>query len=47
MVGIALLLTGIGFAILALGGALRGRDSVLFAKKAAEEKAATTTPVSA
>ena len=47
VVGIALLLTGIGFAILALGGALRGKDSVLFAKKAADEKAATSTPVSA
>jgi hypothetical protein len=47
VVGIALLLTGIGFGILALGGALRGRDSVLFRKKAAEEKAATSTPVSA
>jgi len=47
VVGIALLLTGIGFGILALGGALRGRDSVLFAKKETEEKAATGTPVSA
>jgi len=47
VVGIALLLTGIGFAILALGGALRNKDSVLFHEKGAEEKAATTTPVSA
>ena len=47
VVGIALLLTGVGFLILALGGALRGRDSVLFNKKGTEEKAATTTPVSA
>ena len=47
VVGIALLLTGIGFAILALGGALRGRDSVLFSKKETEEKAAAGTPVSA
>jgi len=47
VVGIALLLTGVGFAILALGGALRGKDSVLFHEKEAEEKAATTTPVSA
>lgn len=47
VVGIALLLTGIGFGILALGGALRGRDSVLFAKKETEEKAAAGTPVSA
>ena len=47
VVGVALLLSGIGFGILALGGALRGRDSVLFRKKGTEEKAATTTPVSA
>jgi hypothetical protein len=47
VVGIALLLSGIGFGILALGGALRGRDSVLFARKETEEKAATSTPVSA
>ena len=33
VVGIALLLTGIGFGILALGGALRSQDSVLFGKK--------------
>jgi len=47
VVGIALLLTGFGFLILALGGALRSEDSVLFGKKGTEEKPATTTPVSA
>ena len=46
VVGVALLLTGIGFLILALGGALRGEDSVLFGKKA-KEKPVATTPVSA
>jgi len=47
VVGIALLLTGIGFLILTLGGALRGKDSVILKSKVTEEKAATTTPVSA
>ncbi len=46
VVGIALLLTGIGFLILALAGALRSADSVLFGKKTAKTPAATT-PVSA
>ena len=44
VVGIALLLSGFGFGILAAGGALRSQDSVLFGKKSAE-KPATTTPV--
>lgn len=44
VVGIALLLSGFGFGILALGGALRSRDSVLFKEKTAD-KPATTTPV--
>ena len=47
VVGIALLLTGVGFLILTLGGALRNKDSVILKSKEAEEKAATTTPVSA
>ncbi len=47
VVGIALLLTGIGFLVLALAGALRSKDSVLFGKKETAEKPATTTPVSA
>ncbi len=47
VVGVALLLTGVGFLILTLGGALRGRDSVILKSKVTEEKAATTTPVSA
>ncbi len=46
VVGIALLLSGFGFGILAAGGALRSQDSVLFGKKSAEKPAATT-PVSA
>jgi hypothetical protein len=33
VVGVALLLTGIGFAILAVGGALRSEDSILWSKK--------------
>ena len=47
VVGIALLLTGIGFLVLALAGALRSEDSVLFGKKETAEKPAATTPVSA
>ncbi len=47
VVGVALLLTGIGFLILALGGALRGRDSVLFSKKETAETPATNAPASA
>ncbi|HVN60197.1 MAG TPA: hypothetical protein VMT59_02975 [Gaiellaceae bacterium] len=47
VVGIALLLTGVGFLILTLGGALRNKDSVILKSKETEEKAATTTPVSA
>lgn len=46
VVGIALLLSGFGFGILALGGALRSRDSVLFGKQAAEEKAAAAAAAS-
>ncbi len=46
VVGIALLLSGIGFLILALGGALRSEDSVLFGKKSAKVPA-VPTPVSA
>jgi hypothetical protein len=46
VVGVALLLSGIGFLILALGGALRSEDSVLFGKRTAK-KPVTTTPVSA
>jgi len=42
VVGIALLLSGFGFGILAAGGALRSRDSALFGKKMADEKAAAT-----
>jgi hypothetical protein len=47
VVGIALLLSGIGFGILALGGALRSENSVLFGKKTAAEKPVTTTPLNA
>jgi hypothetical protein len=44
VMGIALLLAGIGFAILAVGGALRNPDTALaFLRR----KAATRTPVSA
>ena len=46
VVGVALLLSGIGFLILALGGALRSENSVLFGKRTAE-KPVSTTPVSA
>jgi acyl-CoA synthetase (AMP-forming)/AMP-acid ligase II len=46
VVGIALLLSGFGFGILAAGGALRSRESVLFGKKTAE-KPVSTTAVSA
>jgi hypothetical protein len=46
VVGIALLLSGFGFGILAAGGALRSKDSVLFGKSAAE-KPVSTTAVSA
>jgi hypothetical protein len=45
VVGIALLLSGIGFGILALGGALRAKDSVLFGARNAEKKPVATTPV--
>jgi hypothetical protein len=47
VVGVALLLTGVGFLILTLGGALRNKDSVILKPKATEEEAVTTTPVSA
>ena len=43
VVGIALLLSGIGFIILALGGALRGRESVAAATKPAVARAAPAT----
>jgi hypothetical protein len=46
VVGIALLLSGFGFGILAAGGALRSQESVLFGKKTAE-KPVSTTAVSA
>jgi hypothetical protein len=46
VVGIALLLSGLGFLILALGGALRSEDSVLFGKRTVH-KPVSTTPVSA
>jgi hypothetical protein len=47
VVGIALLLSGFGFGILAAGGALRSENSVLFGKRTAEKKPASTTAVSA
>jgi hypothetical protein len=46
VVGIALLLSGFGFGILAAGGALRSENSILFGKRTAE-KSASGTPVSA
>jgi len=42
VVGIALLLSGIGFTILALGGALRGREWTLFAKRHGTTKPVAT-----
>ena len=39
VVGIALLLSGLGFAILAIGGALRNPDSVLRFKRPSAEQA--------
>jgi hypothetical protein len=47
VVGIALLLSGFGFGILAAGGALRSENSVLFGKRTAEKKPVSTTAVSA
>jgi hypothetical protein len=45
VVGVALLLTGIGFGILAIGGALRNPDSVLFgAKREATAQAPKPVP---
>jgi hypothetical protein len=44
VVGLALLLSGIGFAILALGGALRNPDSVLF-RHGKQGDEATSAPV--
>jgi len=46
VVGVALLLSGFGFVILAVGGALRA-GGWLFARNAAKTTAKTTTPVSA
>lgn len=43
VVGIALLLSGIGFAILAIGGALRNRDSVLSSLVSRTHHASSTT----
>jgi hypothetical protein len=47
VVGIALLLSGIGFAILAIGGALRNPDTVLtiFAKRNAKSTGSSPIPV--
>jgi hypothetical protein len=47
VVGVALLLAGIGFAILAIGGALRNPDTVLtfFAKRNAKQSGASAIPV--
>ena len=39
VVGVALLLSGIGFGILAIGGALRNPDSVLTSAQAQEQDA--------
>jgi len=48
VVGVALLLTGFGFAILAIGGALRNPDSVLrFAPRATRVPGATPRPTGA
>jgi hypothetical protein len=44
VIGIALLLSGIGFGVLALGGALRNRESVLASFAHGEPSVATTTP---
>jgi hypothetical protein len=44
VVGLALLLSGIGFAILALGGALRNPDSVLRLGKKSDAAASTPVP---
>jgi len=47
VVGVALLLTGIGFGVLVLGGSLRGRDKSfqLFGKRTPETAGAKTVPV--
>jgi hypothetical protein len=49
VVGVALLLSGIGFAVLAIGGALRNRDSALarLGKHASAPVAGGTTPLPA
>jgi multisubunit Na+/H+ antiporter MnhC subunit len=44
VVGIALLLSGFGFAILAIGGALRNRDSILKLGAKPAKGGATATP---
>lgn len=43
VVGIALLLAGIGFAVLAIGGALRGRETALPHRRTGESAASATT----
>ena len=45
VVGVALLLSGIGFGILAIGGALRNPDSVLTASATHKNKAASAKAV--
>jgi len=43
VVGVALLLSGLGFAVLAVGGALRNRDSVLAPERGGQGSAAPTS----
>lgn len=47
VVGVALLLTGIGFGVLVVGGSLRGRETglLLFGKRKPEATRATSVPV--
>jgi hypothetical protein len=47
VVGIALLLTGLGFGVLVVGGSLRGRETglQLFGKRKPEATRATSVPV--
>ena len=47
VVGIALLLAGVGFGILALGGALRNRDSAISHMRSHGTPDATATPAAA